>query len=159
VAQLWRASHTREALRGVDVAINVIHGEYGEDGRLHEILDSLGVPYTGSDKNASILAFNKARSKQAVKKVGIKTPRAMLIDIDEMQKATIEELAYNIFRTFPHPAIVKPVSAAPRLASPSLIITKRLSGRSSRHLKLRRRRLIEEYIRAHSSFGRAPHLQ
>ena len=96
------------ALRGVDVAINVVHGEYGEDGRLHEILDSLAVPYTGSDKAASILAFNKARTKQAVKKIGIKTPRAIVIDIEDAQGG-IEALAYNIFRTFPHPAIVKPV--------------------------------------------------
>ncbi|TSC68441.1 MAG: D-alanine-D-alanine ligase [Parcubacteria group bacterium Gr01-1014_56] len=92
-----------KALRGVDVAINVVHGEYGEDGRLHEILDSLAVPYTGSDKTASILAFNKARSKQAVKKINIKTPRAIVVSSEDA-RGDIEGLAYEIFPFFDYDA-------------------------------------------------------
>ena len=52
-----------KALFGVDVAWNAIHGEYGEDGRLHRVLDVLGVPYTGSGPAASKLAFNKQHTK------------------------------------------------------------------------------------------------
>lgn len=96
------------ALSGIDVALNAMHGEYGEDGEAQKLLDMLGVPYTGSNARASALAFNKARTKQEVKKLGVRTPRALLVDIDDARGDT-ENLAFRIFRTFPHPAIVKPV--------------------------------------------------
>src|SRR5438067_1808175 len=32
---------------GVDIAFNIIHGTFGEDGQLQQILEERGVPYTG----------------------------------------------------------------------------------------------------------------
>ena len=40
------------ALRGVDVVVNALHGKYGEDGRVQQLLDRFGVPYTGSQSFA-----------------------------------------------------------------------------------------------------------
>jgi D-alanine-D-alanine ligase len=94
------------ALRGVDVLINVIHGEYGEDGQLHRVIDAFATPYVGSRMHASMLAFDKARTKQELKKIGIKTPRALLIRKEDIQD--LDEFAITLFRSFPHPAIVKP---------------------------------------------------
>ncbi|HEV8677215.1 MAG TPA: ATP-grasp domain-containing protein [Candidatus Paceibacterota bacterium] len=96
-----------QALRGVGVLLNIVHGEYGEDGRLHRIIDAFNIPYVGSGMRASMLAFDKARTKQEVKKIGIKTPRALLIGKSDMQ-GDPEQFALNLFRAFPHPAIVKP---------------------------------------------------
>lgn len=95
-----------KALRGVDVAFNVIHGEYGEDGQLQRILEAVAVPYTGSDALASTMAFNKHSTKEIVSKLGIKTAHAVMLDKEEMGDA--EQVAFELFRTFPHPAIVKP---------------------------------------------------
>ncbi len=94
------------ALRGVDVAFNVIHGEYGEDGQLQRILDAVAVPYTGSDAFASALAFNKQSTKDVVSKLGIKVAHGVMLDKDSTDN--IEKTAFDLFRTFPHPAIVKP---------------------------------------------------
>jgi D-alanine-D-alanine ligase len=135
-----------KALRGIDAAINVVHGEYGEDGRLHEILDSLSVPYTGSDLSSSVLAFNKARSKQAVKKVGIKTPRAIVVDIDDAKNG-IEELAYNIFRSFPHPAIVKPVIGGSSVGMTIVNNFQSLGWALEQAFKISPQVLVEEYIK------------
>ena len=33
---------------GTDLAFNVIHGTFGEDGQLQEILDARGMPYSAS---------------------------------------------------------------------------------------------------------------
>ena len=52
------------ALLGVDVVFNALHGEYGEDGKVQQILQQLGIPYTGSDSIASALAMNKVLSKK-----------------------------------------------------------------------------------------------
>ena len=134
------------ALRGVDVALNAIHGEYGEDGRLHEILDSFAIPYTGSDKTASVLAFNKARTKQAVKKIGIKTPRAIMIDREDIH-GDMDELAYNIFRTFPHPAIVKPVIGGSSVGVTVVNNYSQLGWALEQAFMVSPQALIEEYIK------------
>jgi D-alanine-D-alanine ligase len=93
------------ALRGVDVVFNVIHGEYGEDGQLHRILESFAVPYTGSGLDASVLAFNKHHTNEAVKKLGFKVPPSIVVH----EGGDLEAKAFKIFRSFPHPAIIKPI--------------------------------------------------
>lgn len=94
------------ALQGVDVAFNVIHGEYGEDGRLQRVLEAAAVPYTGSDAFASALAFNKYHTKEAVSQLGIKVAHGVMLDKELTDN--IEQTAFDLFRSFPHPAIVKP---------------------------------------------------
>lgn len=96
-----------QALSGADVAFNALHGEYGEDGIVARLLHDLDVPYTGSDPIASALSYNKHLSKEAARKVGIKTPHSLVVD---MQKNTPFVAAQHLFRTFPHPAVIKPVA-------------------------------------------------
>ncbi len=99
------AAVPERALVGVDVVFNTIHGEYGEDGSLHRVLDPLGVPYTGAGKLGSILSFNKQATREAVSKLGVKVPIGRVVQAGD----DIEALAQQLFRTFPHPAVVKPV--------------------------------------------------
>ena len=94
------------ALRGIDVAFNVIHGEYGEDGQLQRILEAVGTPYTGSDAFTSAVAFNKQQTKDIVSKLGIKVAHGIMLDKDATEN--VEQTAFDLFRSFPHPAIVKP---------------------------------------------------
>ena len=93
------------ALQGIDVAFNVLHGEYGENGDVQRILEAVGTPYTGSDAFASTLAFNKHTTREIVTRAGIKVPSGIVVE----QDGDVERLALDMFRTFPHPAIVKPV--------------------------------------------------
>lgn len=134
------------ALRGVDVAFNAVHGQYGEDGRLHDVLDTLRVPYTGANAEASMLAFDKARSKQAVKKLGLKTPRAIVVALEDAG-GDIEKLAFNIFRSFPHPAIVKPVIGGSSVGVTVVNNFHTLAWALERAFAISPRVLVEEYIK------------
>jgi D-alanine-D-alanine ligase len=49
---------------GTQVAFNVIHGTFGEDGQVQRILESRGVPYTGENVTGSELAIDKIATKQ-----------------------------------------------------------------------------------------------
>src|SRR5882757_9536729 len=49
---------------GTEVAFNVIHGTFGEDGQLQCILEARGVAYTGEGVAGSELAIDKILSKQ-----------------------------------------------------------------------------------------------
>jgi len=103
-----RSLSPEKALAGVDVVFIAMHGEYGEDGQVQRILDGLGVPYVGSDAFASTLAFNKHHTKEAAKKLGVKVAHGLVLE--PAKEGEIEALAHRLFRSFPHPAIVKPVS-------------------------------------------------
>ena len=48
-----------------DRVFNVLHGHHGggEDGVLQGLLESFGIPYTGSDVLGSALSMDKIRSK------------------------------------------------------------------------------------------------
>lgn len=97
----------KQALLGIDVAFNVLHGQYGEDGRVQALLDSLGIPYTGADAQASTVSLNKFLTKEVLAKHGILMPAHKLIK-------TLTELANEpekLFRSFGGPVIVKPAGA------------------------------------------------
>ncbi|HEX8373042.1 MAG TPA: D-alanine--D-alanine ligase [Chthoniobacterales bacterium] len=61
---------------GVDIAFNVIHGTYGEDGDLQAELEKRGIVYSGDAPEANRLAFDKILSKQAFTAAGISTPQS-----------------------------------------------------------------------------------
>lgn len=48
---------------GYDLVFLGLHGRRGEDGLLQSVLEREGIPYTGADSRASLLAFHKSASK------------------------------------------------------------------------------------------------
>lgn len=78
-----------DILRRIDVVLNGAHGQWGEDGKLQRLLETLRVPYTGSNSFSSALGMNKHISKEYFKKAGIQTPESILItenDLRDMRK-------------------------------------------------------------------------
>ena len=66
---------------GIDLAFNVIHGTFGEDGQLQEMLEKMGVPYTGAGSTSSRIAFDKNLAKEKFIAAGVPTPRAEIVDL------------------------------------------------------------------------------
>jgi D-alanine-D-alanine ligase len=63
--------------RDIDVFFLALHGEFGEDGRLQQILEDRGLTYTGSGPEASRLAFDKMESKRRFAAVGVPVPEVV----------------------------------------------------------------------------------
>jgi D-alanine-D-alanine ligase len=57
-----------------DVAFVALHGRGGEDGTVQELLDLVGLPYTGSGPAACIRCMDKVIAKHAMLDAGIPTP-------------------------------------------------------------------------------------
>lgn len=57
-----------------DVCFNALHGEWGEDGCVQGVLETLGLPYTHSDVLASALAMDKAKAKAVLAAAGVTVP-------------------------------------------------------------------------------------
>lgn len=87
-----------------DVFFIAMHGEYGEDGKVQQILDSFSAKYTGSKALASALGMNKVLAKEIFSNAGLKTPLFKVVMKDE----DIDDASRKIFSSFPMPAIIKP---------------------------------------------------
>lgn len=59
---------------GTDLAFIALHGTFGEDGQVQQILEERGVSYTGEGAPESELAFDKIRSKEAFRQHNVTTP-------------------------------------------------------------------------------------
>jgi len=85
---------------GTELVFNLIHGTFGEDGGLQQVLDERGVTYTGEGAEQSRVAFDKILTKQALVKAGVPTPRFEILSEGEQP-------------TLPMPIVIK----APRQGS------------------------------------------
>jgi D-alanine-D-alanine ligase len=63
-------------LRAVEpeVAFVALHGREGEDGTLQELLELLGIPYTGSGPSACARCWDKVLAKHLMRDAGLPTP-------------------------------------------------------------------------------------
>jgi D-alanine-D-alanine ligase len=85
-----------------DRVFNILHGQHGggEDGVVQGLLESFGVPYTGSGVMGSALSMDKIRTKQVWLSQGLPTPRYARIQPGEDVTAAARALGL--------PVIVKP---------------------------------------------------
>ncbi len=66
---------------GTNLAFNVIHGTFGEDGQLQDALEKLGVPYTGAGSASSKLAIHKTLAKEKFIAAGVPTARSQTVSL------------------------------------------------------------------------------
>nr|AIA10774.1 D-alanine--D-alanine ligase [uncultured bacterium] len=122
-----------ELPQNVDIAFLTIHGTFGEDGQIQQILEDRGVPYTGDGVNESRIAFDKIESKKKFDAAGVTTPRWQIVAADERP-------------TFSPPIVIK----APRQGSSvGVYIIKsadQLENGLAEARKFDRRLLVEEFV-------------
>ena len=70
----------------VELAFIALHGTFGEDGELQQLLEERGVPYTGEGVEGSRLAFDKIRSKEEFDEHGVRTPEWETIEADQQPR-------------------------------------------------------------------------
>jgi D-alanine-D-alanine ligase len=81
-------------------AFIALHGRGGEDGVIQGMLETLGMPYTGSGVLGSALGMDKLRTKQVWQSAGIATPAFTLFSSAAEVLAAKDDLQY--------PLIMKP---------------------------------------------------
>ncbi len=102
-----RESAPHEVLRRVDAVLNALHGAYGEDGGVQEVLEAYQMPFSGPRRLPAALSQNKALAKTILRKNGIQTPEFRVIR--RISDDSLPALSAQLFRSFPQPSIVKPV--------------------------------------------------
>jgi D-alanine-D-alanine ligase len=79
-----------------DVVLNALHGEWGEDGCVQGILETLQIPYTHSGVLASALTMDKDKTKAVLGASGVRVPGGGLFDRHEVARRHVIEPPYII---------------------------------------------------------------
>src|SRR5437764_2912741 len=93
-----------------DVAFVALHGRDGEDGTVQELLEVMGIPYTGSGVSACIRAADKVLSKHAMRDSGIPTPDFYAFSETAFQALGAAGALPAIEDRLSFPIVVKPAS-------------------------------------------------
>jgi D-alanine-D-alanine ligase len=93
-----------------DVAFVALHGRDGEDGTVQELLEVMGIPYTGSGVSACIRAADKVLAKYAMRDHGIPTPDFYAFNETAFKALGAAQALPAIEERLQFPIVVKPAS-------------------------------------------------
>lgn len=90
-------SELMEKVRDIDIALLALHGKFGEDGTIQGVLETMGVPYTGSGILSSSICMDKNISKKILRYEGIETPDWLyLLNSEELQFDELDKMGYPL---------------------------------------------------------------
>ena len=87
----------------IDVAIPILHGEFGEDGKIQGLLELMHTPYVGCDSTAGAVAFDKVLTKRISENIGIRV--VDYLSFNGESSAVAQE---KCEKSFSYPMFIKP---------------------------------------------------
>ena len=108
---IWEthAAHlnTEELKDIIDFALPILHGPYGEDGKIQGFLETLGIPYGGCGVLASAVCMDKQMFKDVLRHKGFPVVRSMCLTC---QNEPDESVLDKIEGELGFPCFVKPAN-------------------------------------------------
>jgi D-alanine-D-alanine ligase len=83
-----------------DVVFNALHGTPGEDGTVQGLLDLMGIKYTHSGLETSVIAIDKELTKMVLVPHGIRMPAGEIVESETLHERD----------PMPRPYVLKPVN-------------------------------------------------
>lgn len=125
----------KSKLADFDIVFPALHGEFGEDGRLQEILDEAGVRYVGCGADASRRCYDKASYKMELEAQGILTPEWRIIQsADELDALEV-------------PVVLKPICGGASIDMIVARVPEEFDKNKAKRLLAKYKKLLaEEYI-------------
>lgn len=124
--------------QGFARAFIALHGAGGENGCIQGLLESIGLPYTGSGVMASALAMDKTRSKQLWQVHDLPTPPAIELTAAGNWKQIEAELGL--------PLIVKPVHEGSSMGIVKITAADQLAAAWQEAARFDARVMIERFV-------------
>ncbi|MDP2922057.1 MAG: D-alanine--D-alanine ligase [Candidatus Omnitrophota bacterium] len=127
----------------IDTAFVALHGEFGEDGGVQELLEEMNIPHTGSSSRASKIAMNKIAAKEVFKRSSIPVARHDVLNLERFKKG-FDVKVY--FKAFGKSVVVKPSNGGSSIGLNIVNNEKDLLAAIEDAFKYDDKLLIEEYI-------------
>jgi len=125
----------------IDVAVIALHGTYGEDGCIQGLLETMGIPYTGSGVLSSALAMDKLKSKELFRLYNVPTPPYYVVRADDLDRLE------QIHSSFGFPSFVKPRSGGSSVGAGTARNAAELKQRAEDAARFDQWILVERFIR------------
>ena len=123
-----------------NIIFNALHGQFGEDGYIQSILESIGIPYTHSGVISSAIAMDKEISKKIFIKNKILTPKYIKYSYNESYLKLINEIKKKLG----FPVVLKPINEG---SSVDVYICKKSELKNKlKKIRFYKNILIEEFI-------------
>jgi D-alanine-D-alanine ligase len=94
-----------------DVCAIALHGKDGEDGTVQRVLETMGLPYTGTAPFACQIAFDKVLAKEMLRAAGIPTPPWAVVQASALRDLSAGAILSAVVERVGLPAVVKPARA------------------------------------------------
>lgn len=91
-----------------DVAFVAMHGVGGEDGTAQELLEILGIPYTGPGAAACARCMDKSLAKHLIREAGVPTPDWFAFNQAAFRELGAADALGELERSLGFPLVVKP---------------------------------------------------
>lgn len=91
-----------------DVAFVAMHGVGGEDGTVQELLEILGIPFTGPGAAACARCMDKSLAKHAIREAGLPTPDWFAFNSTAFRELGAADALGRLERSLGFPLVVKP---------------------------------------------------
>ncbi|HWO47575.1 MAG TPA: D-alanine--D-alanine ligase [Solirubrobacterales bacterium] len=91
-----------------DVAFVAMHGVGGEDGTVQELLEILGIPFTGPGAAACARCMDKVQAKDAIDEAGLPTPHWFAFNQTAFREFGAADALGRLEETLGFPLVVKP---------------------------------------------------
>lgn len=98
----------RLAAERPDVAFVAMHGVGGEDGTVQEMLEILGIPFTGPTAAACARCMDKVQAKDAIEDAGLPTPDWFAFNQTAFRELGAADALGRLEETLGFPLVVKP---------------------------------------------------
>jgi D-alanine-D-alanine ligase len=98
----------RLAAERPDVAFVAMHGVGGEDGTVQELLEILGVPFTGPGAAACGRCMDKSLAKHAIREAGLPTPDWFAFNSTAFRELGAADALGRLEQSLGFPLVVKP---------------------------------------------------
>lgn len=105
---LTEKEFTKSLKHEIDLVLPVIHGAFGEDGALQELLETHQIPFVGSSSKACRQIFDKATATRHMAESGFKTLPNCYLNKNESADIHIQKAMAFFKREHLKKAIVKP---------------------------------------------------
>ncbi|MGA2006167.1 MAG: D-alanine--D-alanine ligase [Solirubrobacteraceae bacterium] len=128
------------------VAFVALHGRGGEDGTVQELLEVLGIPYSGSGVHACVRCADKMLAKHALRDGGLPTPDWVVLGQIGFHELGMAEALADIGQRLGFPLVVKPVSQGSSLGVKFAASQEELPAALIAALSYGPRVLLERYI-------------
>jgi len=129
-----------EQKKEFDLIFSVLHGKYGEDGRMQGLLEVFGIPYIGSGVLASAMAMNKRVTKDVYKSIGLRVPKDMVFKRED--KISIDAIRDKLGM----PVVIKPVSEGSSVGISIIDNDSEVEAGIEKALEFDFEALVEEYV-------------